>query len=107
MLEHHVGLRGNDHPRPMRQSREQSACFVQKILDAPRAAATRNVAGDLVALGLVHGPHFEHGIDEKPQTLLGRCASGRGVGCGDQAQLFEIGHDVAHRGRGQLHVEHF
>ena len=42
-------------------------------------------------------------IDEKPQAELGRQPSRRGVGRIDQAQLLEVLHDVAHRGRRQRH----
>ena len=50
------------------------------------------------ALALVDRADLEHGVDEEPQALLRRRAAGRGVRRGDQPEILEIGHDVAHRG---------
>ena len=53
---------------------------------------------DRAALALVDGADLEHGVDEEAQALLRRQPAGRGVRRGDQAEILEIGHDVAHRG---------
>ncbi len=44
----------------------------------------------------------EHGVDKHPVAARGGNAPGRGVRASDQAHVFEIGHDVADGGRGQL-----
>ena len=48
-------------------------------------------------LGRLH-----HAVDEQPQPALGRHPPGRGVRMGEQAELLEILHDVADRGRRQV-----
>jgi hypothetical protein len=64
-----------------------------------------HVAGNLVALALVDCPHLEHGVDEEAEAFLGGGAAGRGVRRGDQAEILEIGHDVADGGGGEAGFE--
>ncbi len=42
--------------------------------------------------------HGEHGVHEQAVALGCGDAAGGGVGAGDQAQLFQIGHHVAYGG---------
>src|SRR5207248_2114794 len=64
-------------------------------------------AGDLrfdrlaVALGQIADLH--QGVDEEAQPDLGRQPPGGGMRRIDEAELFEIGHDIAYRRRGQRH----
>ncbi len=51
---------------------------------------------------LLQGLHGEQGVDEKPVATRRGDAPGGGVRAGDEAQIFEIGHDVAYRGRRQI-----
>ena len=53
------------------------------------------------ALGEIADLH--QGIDEKAQAEFGRQPAGRGMRRIDQAELLEIRHHVAHRGRRQRH----
>ena len=46
--------------------------------------------------------HRQHGVHEEAVTPRCGDASGRGVGTDDQAQLFQIGHDIADGGGRQL-----
>src|SRR5262249_33420552 len=47
----------------------------------------------------VERPHLEQAVDEDAITLRRRHTSGGGVRCGEQADLLEVGHDVADRRR--------
>jgi hypothetical protein len=44
----------------------------------------------------------QHGVDEQAVAARGGDAAGGGVGAGDQAEVFQVGHHVAHGGRRQL-----
>ena len=46
--------------------------------------------------------HSEQGVDEEAVAALRGHASGRGVRAGDEAELLEVRHDVAYRGRAQV-----
>src|ERR1700757_3697694 len=61
-----------------------------------------DLAADLGGRRLIEGPQLQQRIDEEPVTLVGGHAPGGGVGRGDEAELLEIRHHVAHRGRGEL-----
>ena len=55
------------------------------------------------ALRLGEVADLHQGIDEEPQAEFGRQPAGRGMRRVDQAELLEIRHHVAHRGRRQRH----
>ena len=56
---------------------------------------------DLLDLLVVQGLELEQGVDEEAVALVGGYASGRGVRRGDEAQIFQVGHDIANGGRGE------
>ena len=62
-------------------------------------------AGDLrldrAAVGLAEIADLHQRIDEEAQPQLGRQPAGRRVRRIDQAELLQVGHHVAHRGRRQ------
>ena len=59
----------------------------------------------LVRSRFVDGADLEHRVDEEAEALLGRGAAGGGVRGGDEAEILEIGHHVAHRGGREARVE--
>ena len=67
---------------------------------------TNSIKANNTTAGFIHGADFEHRVDEEAQTLLGGLATGRGMGRRDQAEIFEIGHDIAHAGGAETDRKH-
>ena len=99
MLERQIGLLGNHHAGTMAQAAQQLAGLGQEVLELGRSALAVDLLFDRLAFLGVDRPDFQHGIDKEAQALLGGQASRRSMGRRDQAEIFEIGHDIAHRRR--------
>src|SRR5581483_8398885 len=64
--------------------------------------AAFELAADLRGSGLLDRLHMQQRIDEEAVSLVGRNATCRSMGRGDEAQLLEVGHYVADGRRGEL-----
>ncbi len=87
------------HPDEMRQAGEQLRRLVdhQARLFALQGGRGHGIDGlHVVAAG------SEHGVDEQAVAARRGHPASRGVRAGDQAELFQVAHHVAHGGRRQL-----
>ena len=103
MLEPLIRLRGEHHAGGAAKSREQTRSFGQHRLDRLRLARGRDLRLDRLAVVLGEIADLHQGVDEEAQPHLGRQPAGRGMRRVDEAELLEIRHDIAHRGRRQGH----
>ena len=79
---------------------EASVSTASTDFDWPQA---RDLSFDRIAIMFGEIADLHQGVDEKPQTDLGRQPAGRSMRRVDQSELLEIRHDVAHRSRRQGH----
>ena len=105
MFEPGIGLRGQHHRRRTGQAGEPGQGFPQGGLDRLGAADGGQLALDRLPLSLREIAQLHYGIDEESQAEFGRQPAGRGMRGIDQAELLQVGHDVAHRGRRQRHCD--
>ncbi len=78
-----------------------SICDTVCTSERPLAASRSQAALDFLDLLVVQGLELEQRVDEEAVALVGRNAAGGGVRRGDEAQILEVGHDVADGGRGE------
>ncbi len=96
----HAGALGHPHhPDEMRQAGEQLRRLVDHL---PRLFALQGGWGHGIDGLHVVAAGGEHGVDEQAVAARGGHPAGRGVRAGDQAQLFQVAHHVAHGGGRQL-----
>ncbi len=100
-LRRQVGLGRQHHAGRMREAREELRGFGQHVVH--RLPGGGDLAFDLVAVVLGEVTDLHQRIDEKPQPGFGRQPARGSVRRIDQAELFEVLHDVAHRRRRQGH----
>ncbi len=99
MLEHGVLLGGDDETGAVGETRQKRGRLGQHFLETAACAAhPRFDGGAFVGRQLTH---FQQAVDEEAQALLGRGAAGAGMRRVEQAHGFQVGHDVADRGRRQ------
>ena len=98
-----IRFRGEHHAGGAAQAREQARGFGQHRFDRFRLAGRRDLRLDRLAVVLGEIADLHQRIDEEAQPHFGRQPPGRSVRRIDQPELFEIGHDVAHRSRRQGH----
>ena len=103
MLQPRIGFGGQHHRRGPGQAGQPRQGFAQGGLDRLRLADRSKLGLDRLPLRLGEIADLHQGIDEKPQAQFGRQPAGRGMRRVDQAELLEIRHHVAHRGRRQRH----
>ena len=93
----HIGLGREHQPGAAAQARERLGGLGQHFLDrAPRGPALALDAGALV---LGEPPELEQPVHIDPEPQLGRQPSCRDMGRIEQADILQVRHDVAHRGR--------
>jgi hypothetical protein len=68
-------------------------------LSGKAAAGGHTLGVDLAPLVLGQVAVFEQTMDEEPHARLGGKPTGRGVRRVEQAEFFQVRHDVAQRGR--------
>jgi hypothetical protein len=100
MLKRTVGLGRHHHAGAARQAREHQRGLVEHFGQRAAGGGALDVDRGAVVFGKAAG--FHQAVDEQAQAQIGRQAPGGGVRGEEQAQLLEIGHDVANRGRGEL-----
>ena len=103
VLEPRVRLHRQHHAGRARQSRQHARGFGQHGVDRLGGAGGGDLRLDRLAVVLGHVTDLHQCIDEEAQAAFGRQAAGRGVRRIDEAELFEVRHHVAHRGRRQRH----
>ena len=97
-----LARQGHD-PSEARHARQQLGGRGHDRLGVVRVFPQTALNGrDLVVLQRLE---LEQGIDEEAIALVGRDAAGGGMGRGDEAELFEVGHDVADRGGAELEAD--
>ncbi len=101
MLEPRIHLGGDNHPGAVRKAGQQRGGLAQHVLDPARPVGGGDLGVDPGALLGAHRAHLHQGIDEEAQAQVGGHAAGTGVRREDQTRLFQIHHDIAHRGRGK------
>ncbi len=67
--------------------------------ESSRAAKRRRISSTSVSAG---GSHRQQGVEEETVARDRRHPARGGVEGGHQAQILQVGHDIAHRGRTQL-----
>src|SRR6202011_1240782 len=77
--------------------------LVKRSLDRLRLADGSKLALDRLPLRFGEIANLHQGVDEKSQTKFGGQPAGGSMRRVDQAELLEIGHHVADRGRRQRH----
>src|SRR3569833_2879397 len=93
--------RHRHQPRHLRHARKQSRGAGQQFGDRRLGG---ELALELPQLVVLEELHAQQGIDEDAITLRGRNTPRRGVGRGHEAEVLEIGHDVADGSRTQIQV---
>ena len=88
-------------PAPRERPESKGGRLRQHIVHRSAASGAGHLGLDIAALLLRDLADFQHRIDEEAQADLGRQTAGAGVGGMDQAERFQIGHDVSDRGRRQ------
>ena len=103
MLEPRIGFCGEHHRRRAGQARQPRQRFAKGCFNRLRLADRRKLGLDRLPLRLGEIAELHQRIDEKPQAQFGRQPPGRGMRRVDQAELLEVRHHVADRGRRQRH----
>ena len=103
VLEPRVRFHRQHHAGRARQPRQHAGGFGQHRIDRFRGAGGGDLRLDRLAVVLGQVADLHQRIDEEAQAPLGRQPARRGVRRIDEAELFEVRHDVAHRGRRQRH----
>ena len=88
---------------PAARVRPDSSCEASVSTFSTDCAGGRDLRFDRAAVVLGEVADLHQRIDEEAQTQFGRQPAGRGVRRIDEAELFEVRHDVAHRGGRQRH----
>jgi len=86
-----------------RQARQHLAGFAEQVLDGAAPAASGDAALDLAALFDADVADLEQPVDEEAQARLRGQSSRARMRSIDEAEAFEVRHDVAHRCRRQRH----
>ena len=92
LLRHH-------QPGATGQATEQGGRFGQQVLG--RTAGHRDLPLDRLAFIGRQFADLQQAIHEQAQTGMGRHATGAGVRGAEQAEIGEVGHGIADRGRGE------
>ena len=103
MLEPHIELGGEHDAGGAGQSGQKARGLREHIFN--RGSGRRHLPFDRAAVVLVQVADLHQRIDEEAQAHFGRQPSGRGMRRIDQAELLEIRHHVADRGRRQRHLQ--
>ena len=97
LLEPHIGLGGEHHTRRAGEARQHLRGFGEYRLHRLPVAERRDIRFDRLPVGLIDLADLHQGVDEEPQTQLGRQPPRRCVRRVDQPEMFQVGHHVAHR----------
>jgi hypothetical protein len=103
VLQAHVRLGGQHDAGRAGQAGQRLRRLGQHVLDRLARADAGDLRLDVAAVLLRHVADLHQRIDEEPQAELGRQAAGGGMRREDEAEMLEIRHHVAHRGRRKGH----
>src|SRR6516225_3582069 len=96
MFEPRVRFGGEHHAGGAAQPGEQARSFGQHAFDRFCLAGGRDLRLDRFAIGIIEISDLHQRVDEEAQPYFSRQTARRSVRSINQAELFEIGHDVAH-----------
>ena len=99
LAERRLFLGRDDHARVARQARQQARRLADQIVEQVAGLAAFLLDGQTLVGRQI--ADLQEGIDIEPETGLGRQAPGAGMGRVQQADVFQVRHHVAHRGRRQ------
>ena len=99
LLEARVLFGGQHDARAACEVREQASCLRDGAFKSPLVGGGACVGLDPCPLLAGEAAELQQGVDIEAQAELGGQAPGAGVRCVDQAEFFEILHDVADRRR--------
>ncbi len=97
VLQRLLGLGRHDHAGAARQAGQQRRRLFERFIHAAADGGAARL--DALALLFRDVADFEQAVDEQPQPGVGRQAAGRGVRRVEQAEILQVGHDVADGGR--------
>ena len=103
MLQPRVGLAGQHHAGAACQFRQEARGLGERAFEPALLRRRPHLAVDARPLLASQIAELEQRVDEQPQALLRRQAPGAGVRSVDEAELLEILHHIANRGRRQRH----
>ena len=106
VLQHHVGLGGDHEAGAAGQAREHLARAGEEVLDAALVRLRPRCCGRSArARASSTAPTSSMASTKKRRPSWVGGAAGGGVRRGDEAEILEVGHDVAHRGRREAGFE--
>jgi hypothetical protein len=106
VLERHLVLGGEHKASSARHAGEHLAGLGQHVLHGGAAARRADLRLDAPALLLRQVAKLHEGVDEEAQAFLRRQAAGGDMRRIDEAELFEVAHDIADGGRRQRGRQH-
>src|SRR5262249_53428210 len=103
MLEPRIGFGREHNASGAAQAGKQARSLGKHRFDRFDLTRSGDLRFNRLAVGLREIANLHQSIDKKPQSDFGRQTARRGVWGINEAELFEIGHDIPHRRRRQGH----